>query len=1340
MNSLSAFRAIRTIGTVLPSEALSRAVDLRMPGQTALDYQVTPGMAVNAAVARAWDAALGAHRAWKTALDRLPDADPATALTRDKWLLPLLYELGYGRPEVLSAGIDLPPGLGETRPAHYPISHQLSWPAGGSDTEMAVPLHLVGGGVALDAPTPGVSARAPQSMLQDFLNRSRHCLWGIVSNGHTVRLLRDASSLTKQSYVEFDLDDIFDNQRYAEFRLFFLTVHASRFAPVAPQTPSIQSRPSPNEALGDSANESMPDLAEETGEAPGATSLRPESCWLEQWRTVAIADGTRALDALRDGVALALTHLGTGFVSHPGNSRLLAMLAASPDADKDLHRALLRVAYRLIVLFVAEDRDLLHTASNDAHAQALYKEYFSTRRLRQLANSRTGSRHTDLWEAHLIVTDALAGDGLPTLALPGLAATLFDRDALGVIAGAALPNRSLLAAVRALAQIVDPRTGVPRPVDYRNLDSEELGGVYEGLLAYMPRFDAAARTFTLEIAPGNDRKKSGSYYTPSELITLILDETLDPLINEAIHSPDAEAALLDLTVLDPAVGSGHFAVAAARRIGTALASVRTGDTEPGPQALRAATADVIDRCIYGVDFNDLAAEITKVALWLEAFDGSRPFPFLDSHIRVGNSLLGATPALLRQNIPDTAFTVLGDDDKSWTSKLKARNKTERARDARQLSMFDGDAIDVETTTLTKRARELEDTPATTLAQVRARADAWRRLEDDPALAEKKLAADAWCAAFVQPKTPEHGQGITHDTLQRIVDSPSSVPITVLATVRHLAQQYRFFHWHLEFPAIFTVPDSGSDGATANTGWRGGFSCIIGNPPWDTLSPDTQEFFGSLVPDIRKLSRAEKDIAIALLLKDEAYQQRWDEHQRELFAIAHFLKRSGRYVMYAEGNLGKGDFNVYRSFAELALTHTRPAGYAGQILQSGIYAGANASAIRNHLLNRCTWTAVYGFDNKGGTWFPGVTLENFGAYSARIGKPAPGDHKLRAAFGMHMPETLASDIEARGFVFDIDNIRLQNPDTYSIPDIRDPRLARVSEKIYGASRPLGAPIPQAPSRDYSRELDMTNDSELFQSTPSGLPVYEGRMVDFFDHRAKRYLSGHGNSSLWGETPFGSQDKGIVAQWYVDERALDPDLRRRTLEYRIGFMNIADPGRQRSFCAAIIPPSTICGNKVPTVTFPDYEWYLPIFLALANSFVIDFIARQKLMSKTMTFNILDSLPIARLEQKDRRSKWLAKRSLRLTCTSIEMTPLWNEMAGYGWVEKCDPAGVPGEADPERRRALRAELDAFVARELYDLAIGDLELILDSFTQLAGIEQKAHGEFLTRRLVLEAYDKMR
>ena len=188
-------------------------------------------MAVNAAIARAWEAMLAAHQQWQNALGRLPDGDPAVKLTRDKWLLPLLYELGWGHPEAVSGGLDVAAGPRRDHRTALPgLAPHLPGPTPPTPTAW-VPLHLVGADVALDTKTASVTARAPQSMLQDYLNREDHALWAIVSNGRQLRLLRDASTLTRQSFVEFDLDAIFTNQLYADFRLLFLTVHASRFAP-----------------------------------------------------------------------------------------------------------------------------------------------------------------------------------------------------------------------------------------------------------------------------------------------------------------------------------------------------------------------------------------------------------------------------------------------------------------------------------------------------------------------------------------------------------------------------------------------------------------------------------------------------------------------------------------------------------------------------------------------------------------------------------------------------------------------------------------------------------------------------------------------------------------------------------------------------------------------------------------------------------------------------------------------------------------------------------------------------------------------------------------------------
>lgn len=1103
MTALNVFKAVRTVGTALPAEAIPRANELRMPGQTAEAYQLSPGMAVNGAIARAWEAMLAAHRAWRVALDRLPEGDAATKLTRDKWLLPLLYELGWGRPDVVSGGLAVRPGLGETEAPHFPISHRVTWPDA-ADPSAWVPLHLVGAGIDLDTKTAGVAARAPQAMVQDYLNREDRALWAIVSNGHLLRLLRDSSSLTRQSFVEFDVDAIFTDQRYADFRVLFLTVHASRFAPRLDDKAAKATHPEADS--DDSDDDADIDVAEP----------KLDNCWLERWRTTAIDDGARALLNLRHGVAAALQQLGTGFVAHPANTALRETLAAATDADRDLQRALLRIAYRLIVLFVVEDRDLLHRADVPESARTLYADYFSTARLRRLAAEPIGGWHTDLWEAHQIVTDALAGDGLPALGLSGLGASLFSRDALGILVGAQLPNRALLAAVRALAQIDDPVTGLSRPVDYRNLDSEELGGMYEGLLAYTPRYHADERTFTLDLATGNERKKSGSYYTPSDLIALVLDEALNPLIDEAVREADPERALLDLTVVDPACGSGHFVVAAARRIAGALATVRTGETEPTPAALRAATADVIERCVYGVDLNDLAIEITKVALWLEAFDAGRPFPFLDAHFRVGNALLGTTPELLRHNIPDTAFVALGDDDKGWTKKLKARNKSERRADENQLTLsFGAETLNVETSQFTKAAHDADTGTVASVAALRARADAWRRLEADPDLVTAKLVADAWCVAFVQPKTgaTTSGQGITHATVRALSEAPESVPDTIITQVNSLARQYRFFHWHLEFPGIFTVPDDGS--ADAGTGWTGGFSCVVGNPPWETLQLEDKQFFGNAGrPDIEGAATA----AIRKKMIDNLAGTDPDLHQTYLAALRQsdattHLVRGGRYPL-----TGQGKINTYSVFAETMRTVTNPEGAAGIITPTGLATDKTTAPFFADTLSGQRLYAFYDFENEVKI-FRDVDHRVRFAVTTMTGTQRTVRRTKFAFLNRHI-----SDVPEKRFQLAAKEVLALNPNTGTLPMFRSRRDADITLGIYSRHPVLirdDDPDGNPWGLSFSQGLfNMASDSGLFHTaddladatfngwsyTRGGteyVPLYEAKMLSHFDHRFSTY---------------------------------------------------------------------------------------------------------------------------------------------------------------------------------------------------------------------------------------------
>ena len=1293
MSNLSTFRAVRIVGTVLPREAVPRASELRMPGQKEIDYDLPPGMPLNAAIARAWEAMLATHQEWRKALGRLPKSDVATKLTRDKWLLPLMYELGWGRPEAVGGGLPVAPGLGETEPPHFPISHRIAWPDSANPHAWA-PLHLLGSGVGLDIKTPSVTARAPQSMLQDYLNREDKALWGLLSNGHHLRLLRDASTLARQSFVEFDLDLIFENQLYADFRLLFLTVHASRFAP----------RPDANVT----ATKSESDGEDGDGEEEPPTPKLANS-WLEQWRTTAIDDGARALLTLRDGVAAALQELGTGFLSHSANAELRETLATAPDADRDLQRALLRIAYRLIVLFVAEDRDLLHSSSATGEARDLYAAHFSTARLRGMAmRGQVGGWHTDLWDAHQIVTDALSGDGLETLGLSGLGATLFDRDALSILEGARLPNRSFLAAVRALAQIDDPVTGLPRQVDYRNLDSEELGGMYEGLLTYTPRYSADDRTFTLEVATGNDRKKSGSYYTPSDLIELVLAETLDPLIDEALKADSPEPALLSLTVVDPACGSGHFVVAAARRIAAALAMARTGDSEPSPAALRIATADVVEHCVYGVDINDLAIEITKVALWLEAFDADRPFPFLDAHFRVGNALLGTTPALLRDNVPDAAFVALGDDDKDWTSKLKARNKSERTASADQLTIdFGDDFLNVETTQFTKAAHDADTGTAGTVTEMRARADAWRKLETDPELLAAKLVADGWCAAFVQPKTKSSGQGVTHATLHNLSENPSSIPDTVVSLINDLARQYRFFHWHLEFPGIFTVPADGN--ADSDAGWTGGFSCVVGNPPWDALQLEDKQFFGSLgYVEIEKAPNADarKKMIKGLASSDPDLYQQYASARRLSDATNH-LVRGGRYRLTAQGKV-----NTSSVFAEAMRTIVSPYGNAGVITPTGIATGNSTAAFISDTLETERLRAFYDFENEAKI-FADVTNRVRFAVTVMTGS-ATKVERTRFAFVVRN----IADVPLQRFDLAAGEVLMMNPNTGNLPMFHKRIDADICLSIYRRFSVLildGTEGGNPWGLTFSQGLfNMATDSGLFQNSDAlrnadfngwsywedkkeYVPLYEGKMVSHFDHRFATYRNATQAQINKGTLPQVSEqqhdsaeDTEPLPRYWVEVGKVAESLHGKwESNWLLGWRDITHARTERTFVPSVFPQSA-AGHTV-LLAFPKAAKHGYLLHALWSSVVFDYVARQKLSGTHMTYFIVKQIACPKPADFDDAApwqpatsigEWLRPYVIELSYTSWRVKP---------YAEHLGDTGSPFRWHSERRALLRAELDA-------------------------------------------------
>jgi len=760
--------AVRTEGAILPPSILQRIhrEDTNLGGLKAEDYCLA-GDRIREAASRAWTALQGPWAAFQGEREKLTPTDVGTGMTRTRWLSAVLRELHYGPVDPLRESLK----VGERE---FPVSHLYGH----------APLHLVGCHLDLDRKTPGAIGAArmsPHGMVQLLLNASEGNLWGVVSNGLRWRLLRDDNSLSRQSMVEFDLEAIMEGQLYDEFLLFFLVNHQSRLR-----------------------------------------SERPEECWLEKWSQAAGEEGKRALNTLRDGVQKAIEALGQGFLQHPANQELRRRIREGELGKQDYYRQILRMVYRFLFLFVSEDRGLLLDPKAAESAKELYFEFFSTRRVRLMAERMHGSaRHHDLFASLKIVLGKLGEpEGCPELALPALGGFIFSEVTAPDLDPAELSNADLLESVRCLA--VTREGGRLARVAYKNMGTEELGSVYESLLELHPDLATDGTWFKLQSVSGNERKTTGSYYTPDSLIQCLLDTALDPVVDDALKKagtdPGArEKALLDLRIVDPAVGSGHFLIAAAHRLAKRLAQIRAGEDEPTPDVTRHAIRDVIGRCLHGVDRNPMAAELCKVSLWIEALEPGRPLSFLDHHIQVGDSLVGATAELVSDGIPDGAFEPLEGDDRPYCTALKRRNRAEREG----LGGLFSDQDEEDSRKLAESMALVEDTDDSAFEGIEEKKRRYELAIGGTTYWRQRLVLDSWCAAFVLPKGPGRPDPPTTGLLRELASANDELALqyaslvrkgdsadvtgtieATLAAVAQAANDFRFFHWHLQFPDVW----------------------------------------------------------------------------------------------------------------------------------------------------------------------------------------------------------------------------------------------------------------------------------------------------------------------------------------------------------------------------------------------------------------------------------------------------------------------------------------------------------------------------------------------------------
>ena len=760
------YPSIRIEGAILSPDILGQIEAL--PGQRPSDFALDAGARVKDEIARSWADAQDYWRIFQRKLETVREGSNATTETRNLWMVPLMGLLRYDI-EYQARGTELDGRI-------YAISHRVT-------NRANTPVQIIGARdpASLDKKPANATRRmSAHALVQEFLNLHDQ-LYGLVTDGHLLRLLRDSSRLVKQSYLEFDLDRIFTDGLFADFAVLYRLLHATRL----PLT-------------NDTSAESL----------------------IERYHQDSLDHGARIREGLSKAVEQAILDFGNGFLERADNEALRAAVTNGELSASDYYQQLLQLIYRLLFLMVIEERDLVFPADAPRAQRDIHRESYSVARLRRLSEKRylADPRRHDLWLALQACFRLFEADGPGAkLGIAPLAGNLFSAEAAGSLASRTLGNDVLLGCLRSLGLYRHPDSGQIIRVNYAALNVEEFGSVYEGLLEYEPEFNGDGRELRFGFRQGTARAATGSHYTPDDLVQPLIRHSLDHLIATRLKADDPEASLLDLRVADIACGSGHILLAAARRIATELAVVRTGEEQPSPSAYRSALRDAICHCIYGVDLNPLAVELCKVALWLEAHIPGQPLNFLDHHIKCGNAIVGfARREELVQGVSAEAFKTLPGDDKEVAAAYRKKNK-ENLKHQEQISLDFTPELRGHLDAVLEEWQSLSGLPEKTPAQIDAKKQCFSAFSQGEHAELLRTIADIPVAQFYIPKVPSNEAKFVTDgefrSYWRGLQAPQGRGPDA---ARALSEQRRFFHWFLEFPEIME---------------RGGFDCILGNPPY-----------------------------------------------------------------------------------------------------------------------------------------------------------------------------------------------------------------------------------------------------------------------------------------------------------------------------------------------------------------------------------------------------------------------------------------------------------------------------------------------------------------------------
>ena len=729
--------------------------------------------------------------------------------------------------------------------------------------------------------------------------------------------------------------------------------------------------------------------------------------------------------ALGDGVLSSLRVLLHALASAPrGASRAVG------EPPEDLFEQALTVVYRILFLLFAEARGLVpmwHPVYRDRYTiDAIVSALLAGRTCR------------GAWAAIQAISRlAHAGCTAGELRVTAFNGRLFAPSHAPAFERRRVADDVMAKALLAVSTTQD-RGGRTR-IQYRDLDVEQLGTVYEHVLEYQP-----SGASTPELVRTRDvRQASGTFYTPRQITAWLVRRTLAPLV----HNRSADE-ILSLRVLDPAMGSGAFLVAACRFLAHAAEDALVGEgrwhspdvTADDRAALR---RDIAQRCLFGVDLNPVAVQLARLSIWLATLAANRPLTFLDHHLVAGNSLVGAT-------FDDLARQPGG-----------GRRRQERLG---TLPLFADDDVATTVGTAVRARVELTRRPDDSAAAVREKERALGAVHDRNApLGRWQRVLDLWCAGWFLPSgaAPDAAPDAATfgDLVQGLLHDGSALPARVTAPFLQRADEaasaQRFLHWPVAFPEAFRD----ESGATSD---RPGFDAVLGNPPWDMVRGDSGD---GPVRDGRR---------------DDARQ------------LAAFVRESGVYRIESRSHL-----NRYALFVERALQLTRRGGRIGLVLPGGLVSDVGTAPLRRHLFNQAAVDSVTGLDNRARI-FPIHRSVRFVLLTCTTGEPTTG---ISCRFGVSRPETLESDEgrEAPGRIHLPRQFlaRVSGSEDLGVPELLTTRDLLILERLT-ATLPCSAD-PDGWHLRFGRELNASYDRESLVAATGkagARPVLEGKQIDPF----------------------------------------------------------------------------------------------------------------------------------------------------------------------------------------------------------------------------------------------------